>query len=400
MATKNGVPFRQMLVPSSKYGLKCPNAMTPKKITIHNTDNQMPAENEISYMRNNNNQVSYHIAIDEKEAIQGLPFNRNGWHAGDGGNGYGNRNTIGVEMCRNYDRSRKTTNLNDPLRTQFKKAFNNTIKVVAQLCVDLGIVANTSNIKQHKDWSGKHCPSKILNDKTWGELVNGIIKEYNRLKGKPASKPQLTPSKPTGGTYKVVKSIGGYTTAADAKANKNKKTSVKVGTHHIFNESGGMINVTAKKGVPGSWINPADNKMESKPTPAKPATSLKVGGKVTLSKNASKYVTGEAIPASVKGKTYTIQQLKGDRVLLKEIYSWVYAKDVGGSGGSTAGTASKPKTFKVGGKVKIKSSAKKYATGETIPSRYKNKSYTIQQVKTDRVLLKELYSWVRKSDLQ
>lgn len=196
MATKNGVPFRQMLVASSKYGIKCPNTMVPKKITIHNTDNQMPADNEISYMRNNNNQVSFHVAVDEKEAVQGLPFNRNGWHAGDGGNGYGNRNTVGIEMCRNYDRSRKTTNLNDPLNSQFKKTFDNTIKVVAQLCVDLGIVANKSNIKQHKDWSGKHCPSKILNDKTWDQLVNGIITEYNRLKGKPTTKPQPTPSKP------------------------------------------------------------------------------------------------------------------------------------------------------------------------------------------------------------
>lgn len=196
MATKNGVPFRQMLVASSKHGIKCPNTMVPKKFTIHNTDNQMPADNEISYMRGNNNEVSFHVAIDEKEAVQGLPFNRNGWHAGDGGNGYGNRNTVGIEMCRNYDRNRNTTNLNDPLSSQFKKTFDNTVKVVAQLCVDLGIVASKSNIKQHKDWSGKHCPSKILNDKTWDQLVNGIIAEYNRLKGKPASKAKPTPNKP------------------------------------------------------------------------------------------------------------------------------------------------------------------------------------------------------------
>lgn len=212
MATKNSVPFRQLLVSSSRYGIKCPNAMTPKKITIHNTDNQMPAENEISYMRNNNNAVSYHIAIDEKEAIQGLPFNRNGWHAGDGANGYGNRNTIGVEMCRNYDRSRGTTNLNDPLHTQFKKTFDNTIKVVAQLCVDLGIVANSSNIKRHKDWSGKHCPSKILNDNTWNQLVNGIIAEYNRLKGKTESNPVA--SKPAANKKPASKPSSAYTSGS------------------------------------------------------------------------------------------------------------------------------------------------------------------------------------------
>lgn len=157
--------------------------MTPKKITLHNTDNQMPAHNEISYMRNNNNQVSYHVAIDEKEAIQGLSYYRNGWHSGDGGNGYGNRNTIGVEICRNYDRSRKTTNLVEPLKSQYSKAEQNAIKFVAQLCIDLGIIANNNNIKTHNDWNGKWCPSKILNEKRLQSVKNGIIAEYNRLKG-------------------------------------------------------------------------------------------------------------------------------------------------------------------------------------------------------------------------
>lgn len=83
MATKNGVSFRQILVPANKRNIKCPYAMTPKKITIHNTDNQMPAINEINYMNSNNNQTSYHVAIDEKEAIQGVPFNRNAWHSGE-----------------------------------------------------------------------------------------------------------------------------------------------------------------------------------------------------------------------------------------------------------------------------------------------------------------------------
>src|SRR5690625_3491065 len=58
-----------------------------------------------------------------------------------------------------------------------------------------------------------------------------------------------------------------------------------------------------------------------------------------------------------------------------------------------------PRTFKVGQKVKIKSSAKKYSRSNvTIPTKYKNKSYTIQQVGKDDVLLKELYSWVKKKD--
>ena len=72
----------QMLVPVAKYGVKCPYAMTPQYVTIHNTANDTSARNEIAYMTNNNQEVSYHCAVDDVEAIQGLPFDRNGWHSG------------------------------------------------------------------------------------------------------------------------------------------------------------------------------------------------------------------------------------------------------------------------------------------------------------------------------
>lgn len=186
MATMNGVPFRRLMVAESKYRIKCPYLMTPKKLTVHNTDNQMPAENEINYMRNNNTATSYHIAVDESEAIQALPFNRNGFHAGDGANGYGNRNTIGMEICRNYDRGRRTTRLIQPLAGMYDRAERNAIKVAAQLLLDLGIVATVNTVKKHQDWSGKNCPSKILNEARWGAVQAAIIAEYNRLAGKPS----------------------------------------------------------------------------------------------------------------------------------------------------------------------------------------------------------------------
>src|SRR5690625_1969488 len=58
--------------------------------------------------------------------------------------------------------------------------------------------------------------------------------------------------------------------------------------------------------------------------------------------------------------------------------------------------------FKVGQKVKIKSSAKIYSrtSGVKIPPRVKGKTYTIHQVSKADVLLKEIYSWVKKSDLE
>ena len=85
------------LVPESKWGIKCPYEMTPKGITVHNTANDATARNEIAYMTNNDYETSFHYAVDDKEAVQGLPLNRNGWHASDG-NGPGNRTTIAIEI--------------------------------------------------------------------------------------------------------------------------------------------------------------------------------------------------------------------------------------------------------------------------------------------------------------
>ncbi len=47
--------FKQTLLPSSKYTIKASYTMVPQYITVHNTANDAPAENEISYMIGNNN---------------------------------------------------------------------------------------------------------------------------------------------------------------------------------------------------------------------------------------------------------------------------------------------------------------------------------------------------------
>lgn len=79
-------------------------------------------------------------------------------------------------------------------------------------------------------------------------------------------------------------------------------------------------------------------------------------------------------------------------------------------GGSAANeykarTAEAPKTssspnISVGSKVKIKSSASRYFTGERIPTWVKQRTHTVQQVATNKILLKEIYSWVNRSDIE
>lgn len=77
------------------------------------------------------------------------------------------------------------------------------------------------------------------------------------------------------------------------------------------------------------------------------------------------------------------------------VYGWVNASDIAGaSTTATSGSIAEGKT------VKVKSSATKYATGQTIPSWVKSRKYTVQKIDGDRALLKEITSWVKISDLE
>ena len=176
----------QQLVPLSKYAIKCPYAMTPQGITIHNTANDASAQNEIAYMTNNDQEVSYHYAVDDVEAIQGLPLNRNGWHAGDGTNGKGNRTTIAIEICHSLT----------PGNPKYAKSEDNGAKLTAILLHQYGW--GIDRIRKHQDWSGKYCPHRILDNGNW-EGFKGKVQAYLlQLQGKqtPTPKPTATP-KPT-----------------------------------------------------------------------------------------------------------------------------------------------------------------------------------------------------------
>lgn len=149
---------KQNLVPSSKYPLKCPHAMTPIGICVHNTANDATAQGEISYMVSNGNQTSFHFAVDDIESWQGLPLDRNGWHAGDGSTGEGNRKHIGIEICYSKSGGEK-----------FDKAEQNTAELIAKLLKERNW--GVDRVKKHQDFSGKYCPHRTL-DLGWQRFLN------------------------------------------------------------------------------------------------------------------------------------------------------------------------------------------------------------------------------------
>lgn len=152
--------FKQNLLPSSKYGIKAPYAMAPQYITVHNTANDASTANEIKYMLSNSNEVSYHIAVDDVEVIQGIPFSRSAWHCGDG-KGPGNMKSIGVEIC--YSKSGGA---------RYTAAEENAVQYIAKLLKEYGW--GIDRVKQHYDWSKKNCPHRIRADGRWNSFLKRI----------------------------------------------------------------------------------------------------------------------------------------------------------------------------------------------------------------------------------
>lgn len=132
--------------------------------------------------------------------------------------------------------------------------------------------------------------------------------------------------------------------------------------------------------------------------------NIKVGSKVTIKSSAKHWATGQTIYNAVKGKTYKVIQVNGNRLLLDKVISWINKGDVTVPGSSSANHSSSSNSsknnsnknnsnkntntnsIKVGSKVTIKTSAKHWATGQSIYSAVKGKTYKV-------------ISWINKGDV-
>ncbi len=179
------VEIVKKIVSSSKYKYKCPYKMKPTRIVVHNTANDASALNEISYMNNNNNETSYHYAVDDKMIVQGLPLDRNGWHAGDG-NGKGNREGIAIEIC--YSKSGGS---------KFDKAEENAADLIAYLLKQYGWGIN--KVTKHQDYAKKYCPHRTL-DKGWDRFIKIV---ESRLGSTSTKQPNTSKSTTFKVTYQI-----------------------------------------------------------------------------------------------------------------------------------------------------------------------------------------------------
>ena len=287
--------FKRDYVGGHKFSIKCPYSMTPQYITSHNTANHATAQAEITYMKNNNNQTSFHVCVDEKYVIQTIPFNRNAWHAGDGANGTGNRKSIGIEIARS------TGDIN-----LFKQAEQNCAEYVATLLKKNGWGIN--RVKRHKDWSGKNCPHKTM-ELGWQRFLNMIQAELNKL------------NKPVTTSIKVDDRVK-VKTSASTYANSYKTIPSWV-RGSVYTVSKVLDSKVLLKEIT-SWVNIKDIEKVSTTTTSALSTSYKV--KITTS--SLNIRTGAGVGYKItgvvkEGEVYTIVQTSNGWGKLKSGAGWI-----------------------------------------------------------------------------
>ena len=277
--------IKQNLVNAGKYSIKCPYERTPQFYVVHNTYNDAPAKNEVSYMIGNNNKVSFHYAVDDVEVVQGLLENRSAFASGDGGKGQGNLYGIHVEIC--YSKSGGD---------RFIKAEQNAAKFIAD-----GLKAHgwgIDKVKKHQDFADKYCPHRTL-DMGWQRFLNMV---QANLDGNAQPLPQPTPDNGTSVNYQVrITANSGLNVRSAASASASKVTALAKGTVvTVDRESNGWLHISQ------GWISAEYTERVSSGFSVN--YKVKVTANSGLNGRSTPSTSGSKVTAYVKGTILNISK--------------------------------------------------------------------------------------------
>lgn len=312
-------------------------------LVAHETaNNNADADAHYHYFQNIEPNISAHTFIDDNKILEIIPLDEKAWHVrydvlrdnqmfGDDANDI----AIGIELCRTGN---------------FDKAYDRYVWYHAYLCKKYELNPK-KDIVAHStlDPSRRSDPQSWLepNRVSWAEFIADVYNYYLHWEDeiKLESKPSK-PAKPEG-----VRAIGTDLTGARIE--------------NVYSENVNYYDTPR-------WNNPSG--------------TFKPGhGWIIVDKYL---VHGSPM--------YQVKNSKGDKYFITAHPKFV---QVVGSMSNESGQRIN-QTMKAGDKVYLRNTAKRYYTGQTIPSKYKGKIYTVQQAEPNKVLLQELYSWVYKRDLQ
>ncbi|MDD4592918.1 MAG: SPOR domain-containing protein [Parabacteroides sp.] len=214
------------------------------------------------------------------------------------------------------------------------KALNKTIELCVDICKRNGIKKlnftgdASGNLTMHKWFAATSCPGPYLESK-FPYIADEVNKRLNA-----GATPDPTPSV----LYYV--QTGAYGVKANADAQYHKVRAA--GFYAIMKKSGNLYRVQVGAYSQKANADAMAAKLKAAGFDTYVTTSggtqvavgssstkkLEVGSKVKINSGADKYSTGQTIPGWVKEKTYTVQQLTGQKALLKEIVSWVNVTDL------------------------------------------------------------------------
>ena len=138
--------------------------IAPRSVTIHSvTGSSARAQAAKLADEANLSQKSYHLLVDNKEAIACIPLNELAYHAGDG-RGSGNYGSIGLLIC---------TNGEDIL------ALAKAARLTAKLLYQYGW--ETEAVVQHNRWNGEDCPKALRQGCKWHKWLRDVELELRRL---------------------------------------------------------------------------------------------------------------------------------------------------------------------------------------------------------------------------
>lgn len=360
-----------------------------KKISLINFTNDNRSKNEIKYLvyhyvgavstaKNNADYfyskyrgASAHFFVDETSIWQVVEENDISWAVGNDTYKHKycrNSNSISIEMCCKKDEVGNW--YIEPETVQ------NAIELGQYLIAKYPNLNKREAILRHYDVTGKICPAPMVkHPELWTDLVDRL---FNEKTEEPATE-----------EIKNVNYVG-QVTCDVLNVRKNHTTNSEIVEQVRKNDRFTIVGEYKNWGKlkTGNWVCLDYIKKTNDSKENKTNKTMKVNA--TLGLNVRKTPGGTKVGALAYGSIVTVIAEKDGWSKIGE-NKWVSSQYL-------TATIVNP-TFKVGDYVRIKSSAKRYSTGQIIPNQYKNQVYTIMQAEKTKSLLRELYSWVNNSDL-
>lgn len=212
-------------------------SMKPVGLLFHTTNNWKDGagdEMHAEYMENVKDRiVSWHVTVDKDSATQHLPFNENGWHAGDGANGHYNRNWIGLEIACEAVEEGELLDI---------ATYINAVDVAAQIMMLHGW-ETADRIKPHYVVKGKNCPHNTLFDRN--KFIQDVLSLIQERKGNGMAIPQVAKERIYTKNGKLYRCDGDYgVSASDVRVVRFKAGQYKL---KFVQEKGAKVSNLVKK---------------------------------------------------------------------------------------------------------------------------------------------------------